>query len=105
MAHEGPPAEGTKYPNNPNKLSPEPTSPHLINRAQSETLTDVHSHVHLRHYAELVPREPIALNAIRTYRATSRAACLRVLLGGMTTLLAARLLGVVGFSSDGRCRA
>jgi len=29
MGREGPPAEPTKYPNNPNKLSPEPTSPHL----------------------------------------------------------------------------
>jgi hypothetical protein len=29
MAPEGPPAEPTKYPNNPNKLSPEPTLPHL----------------------------------------------------------------------------
>ena len=30
MAYEGPRAAPTKYPNNPNKLSPEPTSPHPV---------------------------------------------------------------------------
>jgi len=29
MGREGPRAAPTKYPNNPNKLSPEPTLPHL----------------------------------------------------------------------------
>jgi hypothetical protein len=51
MAPEGPRAESTKYPNNPNKLSPEPTSPHLTNALLNPWLTDVHSHARRRHTA------------------------------------------------------
>jgi len=35
MAPAGPRAASRKYPNNPNKLSPEPTSPHLLESARA----------------------------------------------------------------------
>ena len=49
MAPEGPRAESTKYPNNPNKLSPEPTSPHLTESLIEPWLSDVYSHPRGRH--------------------------------------------------------